>query len=115
MLSKKAANVKGHVVKGVEVDPQTRCRHYHSDRDIIAIKFKCCNTYYPCHLCHQETAGHPAEVWEKEQRSEKAVLCGACGNELSINEYMMCHSQCPNCSAAFNPGCELHYDLYFKV
>jgi uncharacterized CHY-type Zn-finger protein len=113
--SKSAANVNGHEVRGVDVDQQTKCRHYHSDKDIIAIKFKCCETYYPCHLCHQETAGHPAEVWKKERRSEKAVLCGACGNELSINEYMMCHSKCPNCAAAFNPGCELHYDLYFEV
>jgi uncharacterized CHY-type Zn-finger protein len=46
------------VVKGVEVDSKTRCRHYHSEKDIIAIKFKCCAVYYPCHFCHEETAGH---------------------------------------------------------
>lgn len=107
--------VKGYEVKGIEVDPQTRCRHYHSDKDIIAIKFKCCDTYYPCHLCHQETADHPPEIWGKQQREEKAVLCGCCGYEMSIREYMECDSCCPECTADFNPGCALHYELYFEV
>jgi len=52
-------------VIGIDVDPETRCDHYHSDRDIIAIKFKCCGQWYPCHACHAEVAGHPAEVWPK--------------------------------------------------
>lgn len=107
--------VKGHEVKGVDVDTQTRCRHYHEEIDIIAIKFKCCGTYYPCHLCHQETAHHPAEVWDKESRNVKAVLCSSCGHELTIAEYMNCKSNCPECHASFNPGCALHYNLYFEV
>ncbi|WP_240190035.1 CHY zinc finger protein [Bacillus sp. P14.5] len=107
--------IKGHRVKGTDVDTETRCRHYHTDKDIIAIKFKCCNTYYPCHLCHKETAGHPAEVWGVEQRGEKAILCGSCGHELTIDEYMNCGSSCPECSAVFNSGCSLHYHLYFEI
>lgn len=46
-------------VYGVNVDLQTRCAHYHQDIDVIAIKHYCCGKYYPCHLCHEETAGHP--------------------------------------------------------
>lgn len=46
------------IVKGRTTDDQTRCIHYHSAVDIIAIKFKCCNTYYPCFYCHEEEAGH---------------------------------------------------------
>ncbi|MBM7587063.1 putative CHY-type Zn-finger protein [Bacillus pakistanensis] len=105
--------VHGVVVKGVEVDSQTRCKHYHTERDIIAIKFKCCDTYYPCHLCHEECADHKALTWPKEEWNEKAILCGNCGEELTINEYMNSKSTCPNCSASFNPGCQLHYHLYF--
>lgn len=106
--------VKGIPVRGSEVDHETRCKHYHSEKDIIAIKFKCCDTYYPCHLCHEENADHPAQQWGTEERGEKAILCGHCGTEITIQGYMDCGSRCPNCDAQFNPGCELHYTLYFK-
>lgn len=33
-------------VHGISVDDKTRCEHYHSLLDIIAIKFKCCGKYY---------------------------------------------------------------------
>jgi uncharacterized CHY-type Zn-finger protein len=106
--------IHGVAVKGVEVDSETRCKHYHTERDIIAIKFKCCDIYYPCHLCHEETAGHKAMTWSKEEWDEKAILCGECGKELTINEYMNSESICPNCYVSFNPGCQLHYHLYFE-
>ncbi|MCA1055010.1 hypothetical protein LCM10_08435 [Rossellomorea aquimaris] len=101
-------------VKGVDVDTHTRCRHYHSEIDIIAIKFKCCDTYYPCHLCHEETADHEAIRWSREEWHTPAVLCGGCGHELTILQYMNCQSVCPECQASFNPGCQLHYHLYFE-
>ena len=44
-------------VLGPVVDDMTRCVHYNTPVDIVAI-FACCGEYYPCHLCHQETAGH---------------------------------------------------------
>jgi uncharacterized CHY-type Zn-finger protein len=28
-------------VRGINLDPQTRCEHYHGPTDIIAIKMKC--------------------------------------------------------------------------
>jgi uncharacterized CHY-type Zn-finger protein len=103
------------IVKGKMVDDQTRCEHYHSPLDIIAIKFKCCGTYYPCYECHEETAGHPASVWGKAERSVKAIFCGSCKQELSIAEYFASNNSCPYCHAAFNPGCSKHYHLYFEV
>src|SRR5437763_12629509 len=33
-------------VLGVNVDRETRCAHYHSPRDIVAIRMKCCNAWY---------------------------------------------------------------------
>lgn len=33
-------------VYGSLIDTETRCRHYFTEEDIIAIKFKCCNKYY---------------------------------------------------------------------
>ncbi|MFS0559304.1 CHY zinc finger protein [Terribacillus sp. 179-K 1B1 HS] len=100
-------------VHGKTVDGETRCEHYHSPLDVIAIKFACCNKFYPCHQCHEETAGHQAEVWSKDQFDEHAILCGVCKTTLSIDQYRHTN-QCPNCKAAFNPGCNLHHHLYFE-
>jgi uncharacterized CHY-type Zn-finger protein len=101
-------------VKGKPVDDQTRCEHYHSLLDIIAIKFKCCNEYYPCNQCHEETAGHKAIAWKKDEWNNKAILCGVCKKELTINEYLQSNNHCPHCNAAFNPNCSRHYHLYFE-
>jgi uncharacterized CHY-type Zn-finger protein len=106
--------INGIHVRGVGADQQTRCKHYHGERDIIAIKFNCCTTYYCCYKCHRELAGHPAQVWKEQQFGEKAVLCGSCGTELSIEEYLQCEYTCPSCNAGFNQGCEKHYHLYFE-
>ena len=102
-------------IKGKLLDDETRCEHYHSEKDIIAIKLKCCQTYYPCISCHNETTNHKAEVWLKTERDTKAILCGSCKTELTINEYFACESICPNCTAAFNPKCENHYHFYFEM
>ncbi|MBM7680764.1 putative CHY-type Zn-finger protein [Pullulanibacillus pueri] len=101
-------------VYGALVDAETRCRHYASERDIIAIKFKCCQKYYPCYHCHNEAEDHPIEVWEKESFAEKAILCGVCKYEHTIHEYLDTQ-HCLNCGSSFNPGCALHYPIYFKI
>ena len=102
-------------VFGKSVDRQTRCVHWHSQLDVIAIKFKCCGKYYPCFSCHEEEADHQHEVWPKEAFNQKAILCGVCGTELSIKDYMASDNTCPHCQASFNPGCSNHYHLYFET
>lgn len=101
-------------VLGPVVDDETRCIHYRTPLDVVALKFACCGEYYPCHLCHAETAGYPARQWPLADRGEHAVLCGVCGHELTIAEYLEVDS-CPHCAAPFNPGCRLHSHLYFEV
>ena len=101
-------------VQGKLTDEYTKCQHYHSPLDIIAIKFKCCNTYYACIHCHEELADHHAHQWHKEEFDTKAILCGSCKQELSINEYFDCNYQCPNCSEHFNPKCSNHNHYYFE-
>jgi uncharacterized CHY-type Zn-finger protein len=101
-------------VLGLDLDPQTRCAHWRSPLDVIAIKMKCCGAYYACRDCHDALADHPAQVWPREQRDQPAVLCGVCGEELSVRRYMDCGNRCPACGAGFNPGCRLHYHLYFE-
>lgn len=101
-------------VRGAVVDDMTRCVHYRTPVDIVAIRFACCGEYYPCHLCHEESAGHAARPWPIERRGTAAVLCGACGAELAIEEYLGA-SGCPRCGAAFNERCALHAHLYFEM
>lgn len=107
--------ISGIRVRGIDIDAFTGCEHYRSELDIIAIKFKCCLTYYSCFQCHQLEASHPAQIWPQTEFDEKAVLCGACGSELTIRQYLNCQSVCPACQARFNPRCALHYYLYFET
>jgi uncharacterized CHY-type Zn-finger protein len=102
-------------VCGVELDAETRCAHWRSPLDIIAIKMKCCSIYYACKDCHDALADHPAQVWQQSERDQKAVLCGACGTEMSVREYLECGNLCPACGAHFNPGCRSHYHFYFQM
>jgi uncharacterized CHY-type Zn-finger protein len=101
-------------VLGQDLDPQTRCAHWHSPLDVIAIRMKCCEAYYACRECHDALANHPTTVWPRAEWDRPAVLCGVCGHELSVREYMDCGDRCPTCGAAFNPGCRSHYHLYFE-
>src|SRR6266403_1060870 len=102
-------------VRGRGLDSMTRCIHYRSAVDIVAIKLRCCRTYYACFECHQEEVRHLAQRWPADEFGETAILCGACQRELTIREYLNCSSVCPACGASFNPRCALHYGLYFEV
>ncbi|KXJ87400.1 hypothetical protein Micbo1qcDRAFT_124458 [Microdochium bolleyi] len=109
------AEPKPIVVHGVDTTAQTQCAHWHSARDIIAIRHACCGEYYACISCHEALASHAAAVWRRaDWDTTKAVLCGSCRAQLTIAEYLACESTCPRCQAAFNPGCARHYDLYFE-
>lgn len=109
-------------VHGIDVTPTTQCAHWHSERDVIAIKHKCCGRYYACISCHDALAAHPAEVWPRERVHPEpdppaplVVLCGRCRREMTADEYLGCGNACPGCGAGFNPGCARHYDLYFEM
>jgi uncharacterized CHY-type Zn-finger protein len=102
----------GPQVFGPTIDDRTRCIHYGSPVDIVAIKFPCCGRYYPCHLCHAETADHEATQWPRAAWDERAILCGECKAELRIADYLDV-TGCPECGAPFNEGCRLHSHLYF--
>lgn len=101
-------------VRGVDVDDKTRCAHYHSHLDIIAIKLKCCGEFYACKECHDAIAKHALTPWPAHEHETPAILCGECAMQLSITEYLLCGSRCPNCGAAFNPRCRLHHHFYFS-
>lgn len=100
--------IHGHII-----DDQTRCKHYSSEKDIIAIKFKCCNKYYPCYKCHNDLEDHPISVWKKTEFDELAIVCGICKTEQSINHYVKT-GKCSSCKSEFNDGCKSHHQIYFE-
>lgn len=100
-------------VKGKPVDDHTRCVHWHSQLDIIALKFKCCESYFPCYECHKETAGHEAKRYNlRENPDLKCILCGNCNAEMTFSQYSS-SLKCIDCNSKFNPACASHYHLYF--
>lgn len=101
-------------VRGVSVNARSQCAHYHSERDIVAIRFSCCDTFYACIHCHEELAGHQPILWRKDERETHAIVCGNCQSTMSIRDYLECGNRCPSCEAEFNPGCALHYQFYFE-
>lgn len=105
---------KIRVLGALSESSKTKCTHYHSDKDIIAIKLKCCNKYYSCIFCHNEAENHETQVWSHDEFSNEAILCGNCESLLSIESYLKCNSVCPKCKASFNPGCSNHYHYYFS-
>ncbi|WP_135823241.1 CHY zinc finger protein [Halorussus ruber] len=112
--------IHGHRVRGVEVDSETRCAHYDTDRDVVALRFACCGGFYPCFRCHEAVAdrdGDGTGDHEVERLSVEsdaiAALCGVCGAGLTPREFVDGDHECPECGAAFNPGCADHYELYF--
>lgn len=103
------------IVRGVDLDEETRCAHYHSDRDVVAIRFRCCDEFFACIHCHDALTDHEPAVWPREAFDEAAVRCGVCGSTFSIASYLESGDACPVCGAAFNPGCAAHHHCYFDV
>ena len=106
--------IHGIAVQGIDVDGETRCRHWHGATDVVALRMKCCGMWTPCFDCHAALAAHPAVPWPIAERDATAVLCGVCGGRLAIREYLSAANRCPRCGVAFNPGCAAHHHLYFE-
>src|SRR5690348_6812622 len=102
------------LVLGVNADRETRCAHYHRPRDVVAIRMKCCDRYFACRQCHDALADHAVQLWPLAEWNARAVMCGACGTEMSIRDYLESSDACPSCNAPFNPACREHHLLYFE-
>lgn len=105
--------IGAYLVHGAVIDGQSRCVHYRSDLDVVALRFRCCGDWYPCVYCHDAAVAHPRRVWEAEAADRQAALCGYCGTTLTIAQYRR-STACPACGAGFNPGCARHHVMYFE-
>ena len=100
-------------LRGVAVDDETRCRHWHDRVDVVALRFACCDAYYPCAACHAETTAHETDRLPRDRFGEQAVLCGVCRTTLSVETYLDAGDECSACGVSFNPACRSHHHLYF--
>ncbi|WP_040606406.1 CHY zinc finger protein [Salsuginibacillus kocurii] len=107
-------NLHGQIVCGVNLDQESRCAHYATSLDIVALKCICCEVFYACHQCHQELVVAAFEPWPASRKHEPSVLCGHCGQLMTFESYLSSNYQCLNCRAAFNPGCGRHTHFYFS-
>ena len=99
-------------INGLLVDDQSRCQHYHSTLDIVALKCFECLKYYACYQCHDCLEKHSFRAYPCQLKQDKVLICGVCRHEMTIEEYQDVEA-CPNCHRAFNPACSKHYDIYF--
>lgn len=113
-MSRTRTTVGDELVRGVEIDGDTRCAHYDTDRDVVALRFGCCETYFSCHRCHAALTDHEALPWPRDRFDEPAVRCGVCGAAMTPPTYLGADHACPACDAPFNPGCANHAHLYFE-
>ncbi|AIT59956.1 CHY zinc finger protein [Corynebacterium doosanense] len=96
--------------QGVDLDPQGRCAHYRSPRDIALNRCGTCGDYFACHRCHDELTDHV--FGRVDKRDPEAVECGICGHRMGYNEYSTAPG-CAGCGHEFNPGCAAHAHLYW--
>lgn len=104
------------VIRGKLVDDESRCVHWHSPLDVIALRFRCCDRYYACYSCHNESEAHAMKKYSIGSSSAAnipLIICGVCKFQMTFQQYQ--GLQCPRCSAKFNPGCKMHYHLYFEM
>lgn len=71
-------------IYGDTLDDAGRCTHYHSEKDVIANKCATCNKYWACYECHAAATDHSFGAMDLKSR---AVLCGACGHEMTFADY----------------------------
>lgn len=97
------------LIKGINLDAAGRCKHYHKDADIAALKCSQCDEYYAYYQCHDSLEDHKFVASNKD---DYPVMCGVCRRLLDFDEYTS--GACPNCHHGFNPRCKLHYEIYFE-
>src|SRR5699024_7970441 len=103
-----------NILIGKLMDIETRCKSYVSVKDFMEIKFYRCNTFYTFFTGDREQVNHALGNCPKEKFNTKAILCGVCRTEMTIETYMN-HNACPECGSVYNENCQLHYPIYFDV
>lgn len=100
-------------IYGLLVDDESRCIHYHSEKDVIALQCYACKHYYACYQCHNALEDHVFSPYPLALTQDRPILCGVCKRLLTYATYKDV-TACPSCQSPFNPGCKQHHSYYFK-
>lgn len=73
------------IIYGINLDSKRRCKHYHTKRDVVALKCGKCQDYFACYQCHNQLRNHPFE--SVSVKAASPVLCGSCYHFLTFAEY----------------------------
>ncbi len=93
------------------IDGEGRCTHWHGRDDVLWLEMACCDEWWPCRACHDESVDHEAQTWRVEEATSM-MRCGRCLHVFGLREYMP--TGCPRCGKPFNPGCRQHLHLYVQ-
>ena len=99
--------------QGLLVDDESRCIHYHGEKDIVSLQCYECKKYYACYQCHNAMETHIFSPYPLTLAEDRPILCGVCKRIMTFQEYQK-QIACPYCKSPFNPGCKQHYSYYFK-
>lgn len=69
------------VKEGNELPGRGTCKHY--KKSFRWFRFSCCNSLYPCDICHDEQSGHKSQTADK-------MVCGMCSKEQSVKKECDC-------------------------
>lgn len=69
------------IKEGEELPEKGTCKHY--KKSYRWFRFSCCNSLYPCDICHDEQTGHRSEIANK-------MVCGFCSKEQSVKSECDC-------------------------
>ena len=88
-------NVPKYVGVEIETHRESRCKHYHSKLDVLALESSCCNKFYSCVKCHDEMENHAMIPWDSDTSLNRhALLCGVCEKTFSIRTWDMYNYIC---------------------
>ncbi|SQA00231.1 zinc finger protein [Staphylococcus aureus] len=101
-------------VYGSLIDTETRCRIILPKKILLQLNLNVVINTIHAISAIMSLKKHAIKRWSEPSFNEKAILCGVCKHELTINEYMMVE-RCPNCQSRFNNRCKYHYHIYFEI
>lgn len=72
---------KVQIKEGEELPNKGTCKHY--GKSYRWFRFSCCNSLYPCDVCHDEETNHKSELANR-------MVCGFCSKEQSVKKDCEC-------------------------
>jgi len=73
--------------QGLLVDDESRCVHYHSEKDIVSPQCYECKKHYACYQCHNAMEKHVFSPYPLALSEDQPILCGICKRTMTFQKY----------------------------